>query len=174
MKIFVGIGLALLASALAACSGKEACVRGGWCACSGGTECKQRCDGDGNGCRQFCSEMDHCESTCGDECNVQCNSAKDCSTQCGQRCNFICYDSVSCGLVCGAQCGYTCYNMQTCSVQAGPGSTLTCVNAERCVVECLGDCRVFCTDAVGSCEVTCPGGVSPVSCADGMLACGAC
>lgn len=174
MKLILGPGVFLLAALLSGCSGEATCARGDWCACSGGTECYQDCDGDGNGCRFFCGEMDRCGSVCGDECNVDCHFANECSAYCDDHCSFSCNDSLSCGLVCGANCSFTCFNMQSCGVRAGPGSMIGCFAAASCVVECLGDCRVFCTDEVDRCEVSCPDGVSPISCADGALACGSC
>jgi hypothetical protein len=41
------------------------------------------------------------------------------------------------------------------------------------VVECTGACRLSCNDT-NPCELTCLGGGSPISCTNGLLACGAC
>jgi hypothetical protein len=176
MKIILGMGLVLMAVVLPGCQpGQGSCVRGDWCACSGGTECYQGCSGDGNGCRFFCHNTDRCGSICGNDCTLDCHdNTKDCSADCGDQCNITCNASVSCGASCGANCNYTCSDMTSCGVKAGPGSMLSCSNVGSCVVECLGDCQVYCVDQVDHCDVTCPGGVSPVSCADGRLVCGSC
>jgi len=174
MKYLLGIGLVLMVAVFFGCSGQATCARGDWCDCNGGTDCYQGCAGDGNGCRLFCHDLIRCGNVCGNDCNLACYNATDCTADCGDNCNFVCNDSTSCGASCGENCNYTCYNMQNCAVRARAGSQLTCSNAKSCVFECLGDCTVYCMDQVDFCQVSCPNGVSPVSCADGRLVCGSC
>jgi hypothetical protein len=174
MRLIAGLALVWVAAVLAGCqSGRTSCARGDWCACSNGTDCYQGCV-DGDGCRFFCSYMDHCGSVCGNDCNLDCHDATDCSAECGDSCNITCSNSVSCGSFCGANCNYSCWETERCGVRAGAGSTISCSSAKSCVVECLGPCQVFCTDQVDHCEVSCPQGLSPVSCDNGMVACGSC
>lgn len=175
VKTLFGTVLCLMAIGLFGCQGQGSCVRGQWCDCSGGSECYQGCAGDGNGCRIFCHDMDRCGSTCGDACTLQCyNNTHDCSAECGTLCNISCNDSAACGVSCGPNCNYTCFSTKTCGAKVGPGSLVSCTTVGNCVVECTGDCTVYCTDEVDHCDVTCPGGASPVSCTDGRLVCGSC
>jgi hypothetical protein len=173
MKLILGIAfIALVAAGLASCSGNK-CGAKDWCACSGGTECFQTCD-DVDGCRFFCFEMTKCGASCGARCNFDFHDAKENSIECGDTCNITCRESTSCNAICGAGCTYSSYDTDTSQVRAGADSTVSCTNVKSCVVECLGACRVFCADGVDTCEVTCPGGASPISCPNGSLACGAC
>ena len=59
-------------------------------------------------------------------------------------------------------------DVDRCGVRAGPGSVITCTSVTTCVVECLGSCQVICNDT-NPCDVTCPGGAAPSSCANGTL-----
>jgi hypothetical protein len=173
MKLILGIGLMVAAAAaLASCSGNK-CGAKDWCACSGGTECFQSCD-DTDGCRFFCFDMTKCGATCGDGCNFDFHHAKQNTITCGDGCNITCHESTTCDSTCGAQCTFSSYDTDLSQVRAGANSNISCSNVKNCVVECLGVCRVYCSDEVDSCEVTCPGGASPISCPNGAVACGEC
>jgi hypothetical protein len=173
MKLLFTIAFVAIA-VFSGCSGGDTCARGDWCACQGGNECDQHCDGDGNGCRLFCYDAKRCGSVCGDECNIDCQNATACDAECGNDCTLNCNGNISCDTSCGANCSYTCWETQSCSIKAGPGSMISCTATESCMVECLGDCRVYCVDQVDHCEVKCPQGAAPISCPDGMIACGSC
>lgn len=173
MKLILGIGLLLAVAVLPACGGSsEDCHHTDWCACSG-KECNQSC-ADGDGCRFFCSDTTKCTTACGKGCNIDCHQATDCATECGDSCNINCESDKTCAATCGANCNYSCVDTPQCNVHVGANSKVSCTGVGNCVVECRGPCRVDCSQDVDHCEITCPSGAAPSSCADGAQACGSC
>ncbi len=165
MRRLLALLAVLTATAAFGCDDDD-CEAGEDCECSGGHECFLGCDGDG--CDQYCHDLDRCGGVCEDDCNFTCHGMQQCTSSCGEDCVIDCHDVSSCGALCGDECHYSCARASTCSVEAGANSTINCANASSCDVVCNGPCTVRC-EGVPNCQVDCPSGASERSCADGTI-----
>jgi hypothetical protein len=131
---------------------------------------------------ESCEPANACSCDDGVERDIACVCAggAECSIS-GDNIEFSCDGNADCNLACGADCLITCPGTTTCTVEVGDDAVVSCPGTASCDVLCQANCSVEvggnadalvrCADEADGaiCELT---GCSPVSCGDGVYACG--